>query len=81
MNQALFDYIAASPTAFHAVAHTAAMLDQAGFEYEKLDAEAPENRALVDAYQINRAPTLIVETGAGIEKLTNASEIRAYLKK
>ncbi len=58
-----------------------AMLDQAGFAYEKLDAEAPENRALVDAYQINRAPTLIIETGAGIEKLTNASEIRAYLKK
>ncbi len=58
-----------------------AMLDQAGFSYEKLDAEAPENRALVDAYQVNRAPTLIIETGAGIEKLTNASEIRAYLKK
>ncbi len=58
-----------------------AMLDQAGFEYEKLDAEAPENRGLVDAYQINRAPTLIVETDAGVEKLTNASEIRAFLKK
>ena len=58
-----------------------AMMDQAGFEYEKLDAEAPENRGLVDAYQINRAPTLIVETDAGIEKLTNASEIRAFLKK
>ena len=47
----------------------------------ELDAEAAENRALVDAYQINRAPTLIVETDGGIEKLTNASEIRAYLKK
>ena len=58
-----------------------AMMDQAGFEYEKLDAEAPENRGLVDAYQINRAPTLIVETDAGVEKLTNASEIRAFLKK
>ena len=58
-----------------------AMLDQAGFAYEKLDAEAPENRGLVDAYQINRAPTLIVETDAGVEKLTNASEIRAFLKK
>lgn len=31
MNQALFDYIAASPTAFHAVAHTAKMLDDAGY--------------------------------------------------
>ncbi len=59
----------------------AALLDQAGVEYVKLDAEAAENRALVDAYQINRAPTLIVETDGGIEKLTNASEIRAYLKK
>ena len=58
-----------------------AMMDQAGVEYEKLDAEAPENRGLVDAYQINRAPTLIVETDAGVEKLTNASEIRAFLKK
>ena len=31
MNQALFDYIASSPTAFHAVAPTAKMLEQAGF--------------------------------------------------
>ncbi len=59
----------------------AAMLDQAGIAYEKLDAEAPENRSLVDAYQINKAPTLIVETNEGIEKLTNASEIRSYTKK
>ncbi len=33
MNRALFDYIAASPTAFHAVAHTAEMLDQAGYAH------------------------------------------------
>lgn len=31
MNCALFDYIAASPTAFHAVSHTAQLLDQAGY--------------------------------------------------
>ncbi len=31
MNQALFDYIAASPTAYHAAAHTAALLDKAGY--------------------------------------------------
>ena len=31
MNQALFDYIKASPTAYHAVAHTAAILKQAGY--------------------------------------------------
>jgi aspartyl aminopeptidase len=31
MNQSLFDYIAASPTAYHAVAHTAAILKQAGY--------------------------------------------------
>lgn len=33
MNQALFHYIAASPTAFHAVAHTASMLDEAGYTH------------------------------------------------
>ncbi len=59
----------------------AAVLDQAGIAYEKLDAEAPENRELVDAYQIDRAPTLIVESDAGIEKLTNASEIRSFTKR
>jgi ribonucleoside-triphosphate reductase len=59
----------------------ASVLDQAGIAYEKLDAEAPENRSLVEGYQINRAPTLIVETENGIEKLTNASEIRSYVKK
>ena len=59
----------------------ASMLDQAEISYEKLDAEAPENRSLVEAYQINRAPTLIVETDGGIEKLTNASEIRSYIKR
>ena len=59
----------------------AAMLDQAGIAYVKLDAEDPANRALVDGYQITKAPTLIVETDAGIEKMTNASEIRAYTKK
>ena len=31
MNRALIDYIAASPTAFHAVAHTAKQLDEAGY--------------------------------------------------
>ncbi len=31
MNQALFDYIAASPTAYHAVAHTADILKAAGY--------------------------------------------------
>lgn len=33
MNRALFDYIAASPTAFHAVAHTVEMLEQAGYTH------------------------------------------------
>ncbi len=31
MNQALFDYIKTSPTAYHAVAHTAAILRQSGY--------------------------------------------------
>ena len=56
------------------------MLDEAGIRYEKLDAEAEENRALVEAYHIDRAPTLVVETDEGVEKLTNASEIRRFLK-
>ena len=59
----------------------AAMLDQAGIVYEKLDAEDPANRELVDAYQINRAPTLVVESADGVEKMTNASEIRAFTKR
>ncbi|MBQ8600303.1 MAG: ribonucleoside triphosphate reductase [Clostridia bacterium] len=58
-----------------------AMLDQAGIAYEKLDAEDPANRALVDGYQITKAPTLIVESDGGIEKLTNASEIRSFTKR
>ena len=33
MNQALLDYIAASPTAFHAVAHTAEKLKEAGYTH------------------------------------------------
>ena len=32
MNQKLFDYIAACPTSFHAVAHTASLLRKAGYE-------------------------------------------------
>ena len=31
MNQALFDYIAACPTAYHAVDHTASLLEKAGY--------------------------------------------------
>ena len=33
MNQALFDYIRACPTAYHATAHTASILDRAGYTY------------------------------------------------
>lgn len=43
MNQQLFDYIAASPTAYHAVAHTAAMLREQGYtELCECDAWKPE---------------------------------------
>ncbi len=58
-----------------------AMLDQAGIAYVKLDAEDPANRALVDGYQVTKAPTLIVESDGGIEKMTNASEIRSFTKR
>ena len=39
MNQALFDYIAACPTAYHAVDHTALLLEKAGYTelYEHAD--------------------------------------------
>ncbi len=33
MNQALFDYIRACPTAYHATAHTASLLERAGYTY------------------------------------------------
>lgn len=33
MNQALFSYIQASPTAYHAVRHTASLLESAGYTY------------------------------------------------
>ena len=39
MNQSLFDYIAACPTAYHAVSHTAAILQNAGY------IELPEHTA------------------------------------
>ena len=39
MNQSLFDYIAACPTAYHAVSHTAAILRNAGYT------ELPEHTA------------------------------------
>ena len=32
MNQALFSYIAACPTAYQAVAHTASLLQEAGYQ-------------------------------------------------
>ena len=32
MNKKLFDYIASSPTAYHAAAHTAGMLKNAGYK-------------------------------------------------
>lgn len=53
-----------------------AMLEKANITYEKVDAQ--ENEALVEEYDIRQAPTLIVIRKDGVEKLTNASNIKKY---
>ena len=55
----------------------AALLDKAGVAYEKLLAN--EHADLVAEYGIKQAPTLIVGTPDGVQKLTGVSEIKKYL--
>lgn len=52
MNQALFDYIHASPTAYHAVAHTAALLDGAG--YTRLSEQSDWQIKAGEGYYVTR---------------------------
>ena len=54
-------------------------LEKAHISYEVVDAE--ENVELVQKYGVMQAPTLVVVKEDGVEKLANASNIRAYAKK
>ena len=54
-------------------------LEKAHISYEVVDAE--ENVELVQKYGVMQAPTLVVVKEGGVEKLANASNIRAYAKK
>ena len=53
-------------------------LTKAGIAYEKVYAD--ENAALVSEYGVKMAPTLIVQTDGGTEKITNVSNIRKYIE-
>lgn len=52
------------------------MLEKANIAYETIDAE--ENEALVREYGVMQAPTLIVASANGVQKLVNASNIKKY---
>ena len=52
-------------------------LEEARVEYRVVDAE--ENKEMARKYQILSAPTLVVLKEGGVEKLTNASNIRKYV--
>ncbi len=51
-------------------------LNEAHMEYEVIDAE--EHRDLARKYKIMQAPTLVLISDGGVEKLTNASNIKKY---
>lgn len=52
------------------------MLEKANIAYEIIDAE--ENEELVRKYGVMQAPTLIVASANGVQKLVNASNIKKY---
>ena len=54
-------------------------LEKANISYEVVD--AGENEELVRKYGVMQAPTLIVIKEEGVQKLTNASNIRAFAEK
>lgn len=54
-------------------------LEQANISYEIIDAE--ENEELVQKYGVMQAPTLIVVDEDGVQKMANASNIKAYAEK
>ena len=53
------------------------MMDQAGFAYEVVDANA--NPDLCKKYGIMQAPTLVVESNDGPKVLANASNIIKFV--
>jgi ribonucleoside-triphosphate reductase len=53
-------------------------LDKAGVKYEQILATA-ENKALVDKYGINQAPTLVVVENGEVSKYKGVSDIKKYL--
>ena len=56
------------------------LLDDAGIEYDVIDAESEENRGLVKEYGIMQAPTLVVPGEAGGSKYANVSNIRRFMQ-
>lgn len=54
----------------------ASSLEKANIDYELVDAE--NNAGLVEQYGVMQAPTLIIVDGDKIQKLANASNIKAY---
>ena len=54
-------------------------LEKANIAYEVVDAE--ENEELVKKYGVMQAPTLIVISESGVQKMANASNIKAYAEK
>ncbi|WP_242973154.1 glutaredoxin family protein, partial [Mediterraneibacter gnavus] len=54
-------------------------LEKANISYEVVD--AGENEELVRKYGVMQAPTLIVIKEEGVQKLANASNIRAFAEK
>ena len=53
-------------------------LDKAGVKYEQILATA-ENKALVDKFGINQAPTLVVVENGNVSKYKGVSDIKKYL--
>lgn len=54
-------------------------LEKANISYEVIDAE--ENEELVKKYGVMQAPTLIIINEDGMQKMANASNIKAYAEK
>ncbi|WP_024864519.1 ribonucleoside triphosphate reductase [Butyrivibrio sp. FCS014] len=54
------------------------LLDKAGVIYKTLDAN--ENPDLVEKYGIMQAPTLVVPSGEGYEKLLGVSDIKSWIE-
>ena len=52
-------------------------LDKANLKYEVIVAE--NEPMMAQAFDIRQAPTLVIQRGNDIEKLTNLSEIRRYI--